>query len=149
GDGWCWQNPLPQGNNLTGFWAFSSSDIWAVGAKGTALHFDGQTWSGLTGPDADEFKGVWGAAPDDVWVIGVGSAYHWDGARLSPIPSASVAEGNGISGTGPGDIWTVGYGGAIAHYDGHIWTTVEAKTAGVDGGPGFAVTGDLCAVWAT
>jgi hypothetical protein len=38
-DGWGWQNPLPQGNNLDGVWGSSSSDVFAVGAYDTILHY--------------------------------------------------------------------------------------------------------------
>ena len=149
GDDWCWQNPLPQGNDLAALWAFSPLDIWAVGAYTTALHFDGQSWTGQTGSSRTAFTGVWGAAPDDVWMVSNTSVYHWDGAHLAPVPSASLAIGNAISGTGPGDIWTVSYAGGIAHYDGHSWTTVVAQTAGADGGPPVTVMADLFAVWAS
>src|SRR5438309_6105894 len=42
--GWRWENPLPSGASLTGVWAASGDDIWAVG-EGTLLHFDGASWT--------------------------------------------------------------------------------------------------------
>jgi hypothetical protein len=116
--------------------AFSPSDIWAVGANGAALHYDGQSWTGLTGPDADDFKGVWGAAPDDVWMMGIGATYHWDGARLSPI--AGGPEGMAIFGSGPADIWTVSFGGAMFHYDGQTWSAVNPPPTSTDLFAGWA-----------
>src|SRR3569832_143919 len=38
----CWENPLPQGNDLLAAWASSDSDAWAVGIAGVAVHWDGQ-----------------------------------------------------------------------------------------------------------
>lgn len=35
GDGWCWQNPSPQGNPLRATWAHSPTTIWTVGDAGT------------------------------------------------------------------------------------------------------------------
>jgi hypothetical protein len=128
GGGWCWLNPLPQGNDLAAMRAFSPSDIWAVGASGTALHFDGHSWTGVTGADEDDFKGVWGAKPDDVWLIGIGSAYHWNGARLSLVPDGP--EGIAIFGSGASDVWTVSYGGLISHFDGQAWSDVTSPTSG-------------------
>src|SRR5579859_7156086 len=29
--GWCWVNPLPQGNSLVAAWGAASNDVWAVG----------------------------------------------------------------------------------------------------------------------
>src|SRR2546426_1469877 len=34
-DGWCWSNPLPQGNSLYSAWGSASNDVWAVGEGGT------------------------------------------------------------------------------------------------------------------
>lgn len=36
--GFCWENTLPQGNDLYRAWARSLSDVWFVGAFGTILH---------------------------------------------------------------------------------------------------------------
>src|SRR6266498_4462230 len=30
-DGWCWENPLPQGRPLNAVWGSSESDVWTVG----------------------------------------------------------------------------------------------------------------------
>ncbi len=35
--GWCWQNPLPQGNNLNAVWSADSNNSWAVGVAGTIV----------------------------------------------------------------------------------------------------------------
>lgn len=35
GDGWCWQNPSPQGNPLRATWVHSPTNIWTVGDAGT------------------------------------------------------------------------------------------------------------------
>jgi hypothetical protein len=40
---WTWHNPLPQGNPLSGVWGSSGSDVFAVGAGGTILHYNGST----------------------------------------------------------------------------------------------------------
>lgn len=39
-DGWCWENPLPQGNTLSGVWGTSASSVWAVGQAGTILKWN-------------------------------------------------------------------------------------------------------------
>ena len=36
-DGWCWQNPSPQGNPLRATWVQSPTNIWSVGDAGTIL----------------------------------------------------------------------------------------------------------------
>lgn len=34
-DGWCWRNPLPQGNRLTGVSGTAPNNVWAVGLSET------------------------------------------------------------------------------------------------------------------
>jgi hypothetical protein len=35
--GWCWDNPLPQGNALRGIWGKDANNAWAIGASGTIV----------------------------------------------------------------------------------------------------------------
>ena len=36
---------------LEGVWGTSASDVWAVGFGGTILHYNGTTWSSVSGGD--------------------------------------------------------------------------------------------------
>ena len=36
-DGWCWQNPVPQGNALSAIWGSNPNDIYAVGVVGAGM----------------------------------------------------------------------------------------------------------------
>jgi hypothetical protein len=141
-DGWCWTNPLPQGNPLRGAWGFSASDVWAVGDGGAAVHFVGTGWSGTTSGTANDLRAVWGFTPSDVWAVGAnGTIVHWDGNGWSPSPTPTTATLQSVSGTGPGDVWAVGTGyfcaafscstdgGSILHWDGSTWASV---TTGIE-----------------
>ena len=41
-DRWCWENPLPQGNDLGGVWATDANNVWVVGNAGMILDCHGQ-----------------------------------------------------------------------------------------------------------
>src|SRR5215472_10187111 len=65
-NGWCWVQPLPQGNDLHSVWGFGPDDVWAVGFGGL-VHCNGSAWSSWSAPvtiGAD----IWGSSPNDVWV---------------------------------------------------------------------------------
>jgi hypothetical protein len=36
-DSWCWQSPLPQGEQLSAVWGSDANNVWAVGAEGAIL----------------------------------------------------------------------------------------------------------------
>ena len=42
-EGWCWENPFPQGNALAAVWADPANNVWAVGKAGTVLTFPPRT----------------------------------------------------------------------------------------------------------
>jgi hypothetical protein len=151
-EGWCWVNPLPQGNSLHGVWASGPTDAWAVGAAGTIVHWDGAKWSLSTSGTTATLLAVWGSSAGDVWAVGVGGAIvHWDGASWSSVPSGTSIDFVDLSGSGPTDAWAVGsithgppwtnsdgtHLGAV-HWDGKSWSTVSLGTD-------MYVTG----VWAT
>src|SRR5438552_18810283 len=71
-DGWCWSNPLPQGNHLHSAWGSASNDVWAVGEGGTILHWDGRAWSASASGTGNGLYRVWGSASNDVWTVGAG-----------------------------------------------------------------------------
>lgn len=79
--GFCWENPLPQGNTLNAAFAFGPKAVWAVGEVGTVLFWNGEK-SALVdlGTNADLFA-VWGSSPDDLYVAGdEGTIFHFNGA---------------------------------------------------------------------
>lgn len=79
-DGWCWENPLPQGNTLAAVWASSERDVWAVGEVGTLLRYNGQYWKTHPTPTRLDLFAVHGTGASDVWAVGErGVVLHFDG----------------------------------------------------------------------
>jgi hypothetical protein len=134
-----------------GVWASSPSDVWAISSgtfsyagppDGRIVHFDGRSWSDFTPAIARggattplDLEAIWGAAPDDAWIVGVDTVLRWDGTSWSdwlaahPFPahwepdswSMFVSKyGSGakslredsqlraIWGSGPNDVWAAG-----------------------------------------
>lgn len=141
---------------LSGASAFSSSDIWAVGAyqnAGPSLplidHWDGKRWTAIEAPAGRWDKGaalsaVSGAAPDDVWAVGLGGTTgltgtlieHWDGNNwsvvASPNPGATYNRLAAVDATSASDAWAVGEFSdsgpqqpLVEHWDGTSWTVTD------------------------
>lgn len=82
----------PDTTRLYGILPFAPDDVWAVGGDevanvGVVWHYDGTTWSRPEGLDEALTEGlvffkVWGASPDEVWMVGFGGAaiHYQDGA---------------------------------------------------------------------
>lgn len=82
---------------------------------------------------AGSLSGVWGSAPDDVWIVGgdddAGEIWHFDGGGWS---AATLPEGtpllvwvHGFSAT---DVFAVGLDGAAVHWDGSAWSALDTGT---------------------
>ena len=124
-------------NVLTGAWAASSDDVWAVGYYGDqrfdasetlAQHWDGSRWSLVPtpvpgpGPGGNFFNGISGTSGDDVWAVGdyatglplvLNLIEHWDGSEWSVVPSPNNGSGSNlleaVSAVSPTDAWAVGF----------------------------------------
>ena len=59
-DRWCWENPMPQGNDLLSVWSRSATQLCAVGRDGTALHFNGNVWRREPTGIQRDLNAVWG-----------------------------------------------------------------------------------------
>jgi trimeric autotransporter adhesin len=99
-------------------------------------------------------SGVWGAAPDDVWIVGgdenSGEAWHFDGSSWSagtlPADTPLLVW---VHGRSAGDVFAVGLDGAAIHWDGAAWTALDSGTDedlwgvfAADGGEVWVVGGD-------
>ncbi len=111
------------GGFTTAFWAFNASDVWAGGATGKLMHFNGTEWQVWPAPAISRVSGLWGAAPDDVWAVGPGAILHFDGTRWSFTGAGLGTFPNAIWGTSASDVW-VGTNGGLMRFDGTTWATV-------------------------
>ncbi|MGC4118076.1 MAG: hypothetical protein QM765_26705 [Myxococcales bacterium] len=106
-----------------------TKDVWAAGARGTMLRWDGADWKRQEVPVTADLQGLWFAGADDGWAVGtVGTALRWDGTRWSavavPVTNALLA----VWGTASDSVWAVGTEGVILHWDGKAWSQVERLT---------------------
>jgi hypothetical protein len=116
---------------------FAHDDVWAVGAEGTVVHFDGVAWTTVRSDPAYTLWGIWGSSSTDLWAVGGDVMHgvpsvllHYDGTDWTQ--EMSVANDDDmyfkIWGSGPSDIWAVSERGVTIHYDGVGWTPVASGT---------------------
>jgi acetyl esterase/lipase len=104
-------------NNLTGLWGPSPTDLFAVGPKGTILHFDGRAWSPMTVAGEPHLLSIWGSSNRDVFVVGDdGVIVHYDGKAWAMVPSGTTEGLGAVFGFSPNDVFVVGGGGLILRY---------------------------------
>src|SRR5262249_34224771 len=89
--------------------------VWAVGAAGTILHWNGAAWSPSASGTTAALEDVWGSASTDVWAVGNGAILHWDGAiwsnvvaDLGPTLTTTSLDERRVWGTSATDVWAVG-----------------------------------------
>jgi hypothetical protein len=115
---------IPSGTiqDLHRVWGTGRTDVWAVGAAGTILHFNGSAWSGIPSGTARDLYGVWGSRPDDVWAVGQSTILHFNGSVWAASATTNrIADLFGIWGSGPSDVWAVGDKGVLEHWNGSTW----------------------------
>ena len=147
-DGWCWENPLPQGDTIFGLSATAADDIWAVGNAGLILHYDGGRWLQVPSGVRARLTSVWAHSADSAWAVGWDStALRWNGDEWTAVDiGVAGLMLLSVSGTGPGDVWAVGVGETgttMLHWNGSNWgtTTLSQSLSDV-----FALAADD--VWA-
>lgn len=127
---------------------FGAEDIYGVGEQGAVLSYDGTTWSELdSGTDIDLF-GVWGASPDDVWMVGGEAGFgmpvilRYDGEAFENIPLPETDREDAallkVWGTSADNVFAVGERGLILHFDGTEWSQ-----------QGSGTSEDLVSLWGT
>lgn len=143
-DGWCWRNPLPQGEPANAVWGTSSDNVWVAANAGTLVQWDGKQWnSDSPNTTTYDLMGVWSPGNGEVWAVTrSGTIQHWDPMNkmwgaISPfgIDDTTAPDLFGIWGSGPSDIWVVGdlvpgaLHGTLLHYDGTNWNPDNSAPA--------------------
>jgi hypothetical protein len=129
-DGWCWENPLPQGRDVFAVWVPAPREIWG-GLEGALLNRNAKgEWSKLVLNPELAITGFWGAGPRDIWAVGradslAGVILRWDGTRWTEVNRSAVTLGfSDVDGTSAADVWAVGRG-TVMHFDGAAWTAAD------------------------
>jgi hypothetical protein len=149
-DGSAWRAMVvPEVPFLVWMHGFAPDNVIAVGMGGGAVHYDGQKWSRLESGTTEDLWGVWGHAPNDMWMVGGDVAdgppvaIHFDGSSFVPADPLT----NDRSATVLFKIWgmhdkvvAVGENGLIVELQGGRWTQMETAPGADD---------DLISLWGT
>jgi len=110
--------------DVDAIFGFGPSDVWAGSYAGIVAHFDGTTWALHTiAGSSNDFYGIWGAAPNDVWFSGDNVTQHWDGATFSQA-GAPTAQETVVWGASADDVWLGDVNGLLFHKDATTWSPV-------------------------
>jgi len=115
---------VPSGTSETlyGIWGSAANDIWAVGAGGTILHWDGKTWTRADSATGETFRAVWGSSSTNVFTVGSTSTIrHWDGSTWSGMTDTTSLDLYGVWGDAANSVFTAGNMLSIFHWNGHEW----------------------------
>jgi|GEM_PF-1728696 len=126
--------------DLEDIWGSKADDIYAVGERGTILHYSGKTWDPVASiPTNQTLNAIWGSGPDDIFVVGDwGVILHYDGVHWSLQTNTSNQHLFDVWGFNGQDVYAAGFSGTILHYDGLTWTPEITGS-----------TQDLLSVWGT
>jgi hypothetical protein len=130
--GWCWMNPLPQGNLLGTIWVDSASDVWLPDGIGTVMRFDGASLSESTGSSGFQITSIWGSDAKHVWGIATDAnadvkIVYSDGTAWSDVQTSTVGL-SAIWGSSVNDVWVAGNLGTVMHFNGTTWSTMPSGT---------------------
>jgi photosystem II stability/assembly factor-like uncharacterized protein len=149
GMGWCWQNPLPTGSDLTSVAAVSASVAWIAGISGTILQTldGGSHWQpkylhviAANAPDfltikAKDANNAWAIATDGTFWSTVDGGLTWSARKpasalsLTAVTSPDVTHAWGIAG-GSG-LLTTANGGANWSASNIVGLTADAQVTAI------------------
>lgn len=129
-DGFCWQNPLPHGDSMSV--ASVGNELFAVGASGSVLRWDGALWQPMPSDATATFYAVGGLAQqaDEPVVFAVGA----EGliSRLRGGRWQTVRRGGptlrAVWAAGSASAFAVGDAGTLLRWDGNEWRAMDSGT---------------------
>jgi hypothetical protein len=122
----------PTDAQLRSLWVVADNNVYAAGAGGTVIHYDGTAWSTVMPqpPTTDVLVGIWARESGELLVVGANGDVHHFAAdtwtKVSPTPLAPLF---GIWGTDANDAYVVGDSGNIFSWTGAAWAPMTSNTA--------------------
>lgn len=119
-EGWCWENPLPQGYTLNAGFRLDLRHTWFVGENRTVLRFDGEQLFDETPAAApgQSLLDVHGTTAEHVFAVGRGGLIlhravsgEWEVENISPASAPtlravlSLGDGRALAGGGSGTVY--------------------------------------------
>lgn len=129
-DSWYWENPLPHGVSPQSVWGTDANNVWAIGAAGTILKWNGTAWAAQTSGTGQQLFAVGGVDAGNVWAVGSsGTILKWNGTAWAAQTSGTNQNLVSIWGTAANSMWAVGVTGVLLKWDGTAWTAQNSGTA--------------------
>lgn len=141
---WCIVQRVPE--PLYAVRGLSDTDVWAVGSRGAAYHYDGTSWARSDAGVGVTLFDVHPVAANDVWAVGEqATVLHFTGSAWAKVPwspPASFIDGGLASdGAPPRDLggvwatsteaWISGAGDTLAHYSGGTLRVTQSANPNV------------------
>ncbi len=92
-------------------YGFNSKNVWAIGAAGLILHYDGTTWTQVTSGTTQDLNGIWGASANDMWIVGNNrTILRYDGKVWTgkALANATLTDLKAVWGASSATVWIVG-----------------------------------------
>lgn len=147
------EHPYPPGDvasDLYEVWGAESNDVFAVGAGGTVIHWDGTRWTAMQTPTEKPLRALWGTTGEDVFAASEDSLFHYDGDSWRPIGSTGDVPVTDLTGSASNELFAVG-DHLFVRYDGTRWETLSSDDFNFYWPPSYggvwaAYSGDVYAV---
>ena len=126
--------PIPATPLLHGIWGSSPTQVFAAGAGGTILGYNGSSWTSIASDATSNLWDLWGSSGADIHgaaeaTAGTGQRIHFDGTAWRHDSVPSTASMYSVWGTSPSNIYFSGSSGTLLHFDGvSSWTPIETGT---------------------
>lgn len=117
GEKWIRQGSVTA-KELRGIWGNSDNDIYAVGAGGTILHYNGYVWNIMDSGTDTNLNGI-GGADGIVYAVGdSGTVLSFNGTEWQAIESGTETDMHDVQAFSSSRVYMVGDKGEILSYDG-------------------------------
>jgi len=120
-------NPVSEGVTLVDVWGPTPDNLFATGAGGTILRYDGK-WRKTQAPTTENLTGIWGTSASHIIAVGArGTILKWNGSAWSDESTLESLFFQDVWGSSPNDVFAVGTepgvtGRVVVHYNGASWT---------------------------